>query len=768
LSKACKLLLSDGICDINEEVVADLERKHPPRFKGFTGSSVDVQGIQVIAAEVLRQLESFPKDSSAGPSQLSPQLLLDAVKCRSSFKSQEVLFALTSLVNLFASGGASKEIAPFFCGATLIPTKKKTGGVRPIAVGETLRRLVCKCLSAAVLADCTPFLLPFQVGVGVQGGADAAVHAVRTIVSRNERSSDMVLLKMDFENAFNMMSRQEIIEVVVSRCPGLLPWTIFSLEPDSILYLDSAHQILSRRGVQQGDPLGPLLFSLALHSVPLAVHDKCPSVFQIWYLDDALLIGKESEIRIALDCVRSEAAAIGMRLNLDKCELWWPSSRPWRSLPKEIIRVSDSGVEFLGCGVGAPEFSRGLLQKKVEAVRTLQQRILLLEDSQMELCLLRSCASSCKISNMLRCCDPRDFLNLLESFDQSLLTTLENILAYPLSPSACKQVVLPVSLGGLGLTSSSATCFAAFLGSINKTRDLISLLLRNHGSWGDVPGLDFVKSLFPGESDWSQAHLTAKVHGKLHDGLLDFSSPSEKARLLSLSAKHASAWLLAIPSAALGLKFTNDQFRCLLRLTLGLQIYPVQRQCPSCRSAPLDIHGNHSLMCASGGDRISRHNVLRDCLFSLCQSAGLSPRKEEQHPDDLSRPGDVFLPIWSLGRPAALDISVTHPLQAATVIQAAGTGGFAATQRVIAKTTRYSEACATFGIDFIPIVFETFGALGDVSLECLKKIAKMWGNNLSLSPSRAVSFFFQSLSVSLQRGNAEMILRRSPPSHLSL
>jgi hypothetical protein len=479
-----------------------------------------------------------------------------------------------------------------------------------------------------------------------------------------------------------------------------------------------------------------------------------------------LLIGTEREVRAALDCIQTEAAAIGMSLNLEKCELWWSSRRRWLTFPKEISRVVDSGVEFLGCGIGDSAFSEKLLRKRMAAVKTLQERILLLDDTQMELSLLRTCASSCKISNLLRCSDPRDILRLLDSFDESILSTLEDIISVPLSPSACKQAILPIRLGGLGLTSAADTCFAAFLGCIGKTKDLIALLLEDRGSWEDVPGLDYVRSLFPNVSNWSQKCLTEIVHKERLEDLVENSTTADKARLHSLSAKYASAWLLAIPNVALGLKFTNDQFRCLLRLTLGLPIYPTQRQCPSCRSAPLDVFGHHSLMCASGGDRITRHNILRDCIFSLCQSAGLSPRKEEQHPDALTRPGDVFLPTWTLGRPAALDITVTYPLQAATICHAAGTSGFAAAKRVTEKQAKYGEECQRAGIDFVPIVFETFGALAEVSAECLKKISKMWGSHISLPSSRSVSFFFQSLSVSLQRGNAEMLLRRSPASLL--
>ena len=73
--------------------------------------------------------------------------------------------------------------------------------------------------------------------------------------------------------------------------------------------------------------------------------------------------------------------------------------------------------------------------------------------------------------------------------------------------------------------------------------------------------------------------------------------------------------------------------------------------------------------CGGNGDKIHRHNSLRDVMFSVAQSATLSPRKELPSliSGCSSKPADVFLPYWTHGRPAALDVSVISPLQVLTV-----------------------------------------------------------------------------------------------------
>jgi len=46
------------------------------------------------------------------------------------------------------AGSCPKDIAPYFFGGHLLALSKKSGGLRPIAIWLTLRRLVSKCASS--------------------------------------------------------------------------------------------------------------------------------------------------------------------------------------------------------------------------------------------------------------------------------------------------------------------------------------------------------------------------------------------------------------------------------------------------------------------------------------------------------------------------------------------------------------------------------------------------------------------------------------------
>ena len=86
------------------------------------------------------------------------------------------------------------------------------------------------------------------------------------------------------------------------------------------------------------------------------------------------------------------------------------------------------------------------------------------------------------------------------------------------------------------------------------------------------------------------------------------------------------------------------------------------------------------LTCRSGGDVITRHNQLRDCIADFCHKACLSPQIQKGSgilPKDQSRPADILVPNWSLSRPAAFDIKVINPLNLQFIQEAAQTCGHA-------------------------------------------------------------------------------------------
>ena len=105
---------------------------------------------------------------------------------------------------------------------------KKDGGIRPFAVGSTIRRLSVKMGSKSVVRALGEELRPVQLGVSTSGGCEAAAHAARPYVRdcRHRR----VLLKIDMRNAFNSLRRDSFLSAARVRTPGLynLLWQAYS------------------------------------------------------------------------------------------------------------------------------------------------------------------------------------------------------------------------------------------------------------------------------------------------------------------------------------------------------------------------------------------------------------------------------------------------------------------------------------------------------------------------------------------------------------
>ena len=205
-------------------------------------------------------------------------------------------------------------MAKILLGGKLIALRKKDGGIRPIAVGYYWRRHAAKCANAYGIEIVSGYFSPSQLGVGVSGGCEAAIHATRRFLSA--ASLDQVLVKLDFSNAFNCLHRDVMLAAVAERLPRLYRFCHLAYHTTTSLIFGD-FEIGSAEGGQQGDPMGPLLFCLALQPV-LDLLD-CP--LRIAYMDDITLGGHADSVARAVETVAEKGALLGLMLNRSKCEV---------------------------------------------------------------------------------------------------------------------------------------------------------------------------------------------------------------------------------------------------------------------------------------------------------------------------------------------------------------------------------------------------------------------------------------------------------------
>ena len=560
-------------------------------------------------------------------------------------------------------------------------------------------------------------------------------------------------------------------------------------------------------GVQQGDPLGPLLFSLALQPVLLELENIPGLDFSFSFLDDLVLAGEQSAVANGIAQLRVSAATLGLQLNMSKCELV-PTVRGGEGINQQLFDSSmtwklDGCFKLLGAPIGTAEYCQTLTEHRAAKVQSSLDAIGELPDPQVALALLRSCASFGKMVFCARATPFDMHQDQLESFDKSVRRCFEQLSGLHPDDKQWLQATLATKVGGLGLRSLSRHSSAAYLASRSCCFRLCQQLdpqhvweVSNPSSAAHRAALQV--NLFAGSAaavpepvppDIQQRMLSSSVDtgtlNQLTDPLLACLGFRSHMSILSLDG--AGTWLHAIPSEALGTKVAPQLFVPMLQRRLRMPVFEEPFFCPLCDGV-MDIWADHALTCACGGDRTKRHNLVRNVAVRLATSAGWRPEPEKPgllrprpvqgsrcedgsegreggRGPEARRPADIYVPRWDLGGKAALDFAVTSGLRTDLLEQTA-TDGLSCLRSYEHSKNSYldtAEHCASEGITFVPMVVEAHsGAWGPAAAKVWLKLGRaislVSGESTAIESLRAR----QNLGLALHRETARAILRRSP------
>ncbi len=130
--------------------------------------------------------------------------------------------------------------------------------------------------------------------------------------------------------------------------------------------------ILSQEGVQQGDPLGPLLFCLALHRYCMQL---CSSL-SVMYMDDVSIGGTLEDVQNDLQVIK-DAEILGLSLNPKKCELVCVDHAVRGHLVVALpgVEIVDpSSISLLGSPLGYIVSIDRAVKEKLEALKIMGSR----------------------------------------------------------------------------------------------------------------------------------------------------------------------------------------------------------------------------------------------------------------------------------------------------------------------------------------------------------------------------------------------------------
>ena len=177
-------------------------------------------------------------------------------------------------------------------------------------MGEVWRRLIAKVLMKKLIPGIRDIFPPVQYGVGIANAVPFISHTFRLSMDVCEAQASLGILQVDLKNAFNTVSRH-----ILNFIPLARTWAQWSLSSPGLLFCQG-HMLWSKRGVQQGDPLDPFLFSCGIQIIIDGIRQLHPTCGHLWYLDDGTVIGPLEDLNAILNELEIGLHAAGLELNL--------------------------------------------------------------------------------------------------------------------------------------------------------------------------------------------------------------------------------------------------------------------------------------------------------------------------------------------------------------------------------------------------------------------------------------------------------------------
>ena len=747
-----------------------LQQKHPPK-QPPTHLSIDTPNTsdtprtephpilfdkidgQLIRNTVLRM------DGAAGPSGL------DAAAWKrlcTSFKtaSADLCESLASIAKRICTSYVDPSGLSAFVSCRLIALDK-CPGVRPIGIGEMVRRIIGKAIATTISDDIQAAAGPLQVCAGQVAGCEAAVHTMRQVF---ESPQSEAIILVDASNAFNSLNRQVALRNIHHLCPSLSKVLINTYREDIQLFIDG-DTLFSQEGTTQGDPLAMVMYAIAV--TPLIHQLEDSTIKQVWFADDATAGGNLVNLKEWWERIVQLGPNYGYHPNASKTWLIVKEGHleEARSIFAESgVAITAEGRRHLGGAIGTPTFVESYVRQKVSGWEKEIESLSSIATTQPHAAYAAFTHGISSRWTYLSRTIPHiaDLLKPLEdTIRQKFLPSLTGREAF--NDELRDLLALPVRLGGLGIIDPSRQTKCQHNTSEKISAPLVALILQQ-------------SCIYSAEDKATQ--MKAKNNARTHRRQLDQATAIElqhklptnlQRAMMASSEKGASSWLSVLPIDEHGFALHKGAFRDALCLRYGWRPQHLPSHCVCDHQFTVE----HALSCSRGGFPSIRHNEIRDItadlLSEVCHNVGtepcLQPVTGEQltyrtaNREDDARLDVVAQSFWGRDRQRAFfDVRVFNPF-AQSYLNTPLAQCYRRNE--LEKKRAYDERVREIERgSFSPLVFSTSGGMGKTATVVYKRLATLHADKFDKPYSKTIHWLRCRMNFSLLRSSI-MCLRGS-------
>ncbi len=764
--------LTGGIHNLTKEVMQELKLKHPEPGLKDPSVLLDINNelpdpviFEGIDASFIEQAAK-DLDGAGGPTQVSAQIWKHMICSKfHRLESEKLAQTIAEFVKMLCKEEVPSNYMTEFLAGRLIPLDKDPGSstpdIRPIGIGEVLRRIAAKAVTRFLKTDIQIAAGSLQTCSGTQSGIEAAIHAMKMLF--DEEDCEAVLL-IDAKNAFNSLNRGVALHTIRELCPSFHTFLTNCYKDPTQLFIVENHSkkenIAAAEGATQGDPAAMAMYSISVHPLTNDLATKqdesLPPAKQAWFADDGTAAGKILQLKTLWNNLLAIGPKYGFFPNASKTVLIVKDQINFDTA-KEVFKDSNVKVEIegdrhLGAVLGSDSFKQKFVSKKVSSwVKDIEELSNVAKEEPQIAYSAFTKGMSHRWSYIQRTIG--GIADLFKPLEESIRSVLiPAIIGRQVSDIERDMLALPLRWGGLGIQNPMETAEREYEASRRITEQLTGLIYNQDQDLTklDMLAISKVKTELKTDKEKSFALKKAKLETLI-------TSDSKKRAFTLAGQKGSSSWLSALPLRSLGYCINKKDFRDSILLRYGWPIPEVARHCACGETNSV----NHALSCKKGGYVTFRHNVLVETEAELLREAkcknvytepSLLPTSKELHPkgtitSDGARLDIVATGLYGLNERTFMDVRITHPNAPSNL--ATPLDKLLVKNEKEKKSKYNSRVINTERASFIPLVFTTAATTAPECNKFHKRLAELISIKRKENYSHVINYIRTRISFAL-------------------